>query len=52
MLSYRLKCRKNKENINPVVSKTSNGKRMIFSKCTICSSKKLKFIKKKEQKVY
>ena len=26
MVSYYLKCRKNTENINPRVSKTSNGK--------------------------
>ena len=39
MLSYCLKCRKNTENINPRVSKTSNGKTMLLSKCAICSSK-------------
>ena len=50
MLSYCLKCRKNTENINPVVSKTSNGKTMILSKCAICSSKKSKFIKKRSKR--
>ena len=49
MSSYCLKCRKNTENINPVVSKTSNGKTMI-SKCAICGCKKSKFIKKQEAK--
>ena len=48
MISYCLKCRKNIENINPVVSKTSNGKTMILSECAICGSKKSKFIKKQE----
>ena len=48
MLSYCLKCRKNTENINPKVSKTNNGKTMMLSKCTICGSKKSKFIKKQE----
>ena len=52
MLSYRLKCKKNIENINPRVSKTINGKTMILSKCAICGSKKSKFIKKKKQKCY
>ena len=33
------KCRKNTENVNPRVSKTSNGKRMLLSKCAICGSK-------------
>ena len=48
MLSYCLKCKKNTESINLKVSKTSNGKTMILSKCAICGSKKSKFIKKQE----
>ena len=48
MLSYCLKCKKNTKNINPIVSKTSNGKTMLLSNCAICSSKKSKFIKKQE----
>ena len=47
MLSYCLKCKKNTKSINPKVSKTSNNKIMILSKCAICSSKKSKFIKEK-----
>ena len=50
MPSYCLKCRKNTENINPVVSKTSNGKAIILSKFAICGSKKSRFIKKQEAK--
>ena len=45
MKSYCLKCRKNTENINPRVSKTSNGRAMVLSKCAICDSKKSRFIK-------
>ena len=45
MLSYCLKCKKNTESINPKVSRTTNDKMMILSKCTICGSKKSKFIK-------
>ena len=45
MKSYCLKCRKDTENINPRVSKTSNGRTMLLSKCTICGSKKSRFIK-------
>ena len=48
MSSYCLKCKKNTENINPRVSKTSNGKTMLLSKCAICGSKKSRFIKKQE----
>ena len=50
MLSYCLKCKKNTESINPKVSKTSDGKTMILSKCAICGSKKSKFIKKQQKK--
>ena len=45
-----LKCRKNTENINPRVSRTSNGRTMVLSKCAICDSKKSKFIKNQEAK--
>ena len=50
MLSYCLKCKKNTESINPKVLKTTNGKIMILSKCTICRSKKSKFIKEQQAK--
>ena len=45
-----LKCRKYTKNIDPQVSSTSNDKLMILSKCTICNSKKSKFINKQEAK--
>ena len=50
MKSYCLKCRKNTENINQRVSKTSYGRTMVLSKCTICDSKKPRFIKNQEAK--
>ena len=50
MLSYCLKCKKNTESIIPRFSATSNGRTMILSKCTICGSKKSKFIKRQEAK--
>ena len=49
MESYSLKCKKNTKNIDPQVSSTSNGKTMI-SKCSICNSKKSRFIKEQEAK--
>ena len=49
MLSYCLKFKKNTESINSKVSKTTNGKTMI-SKCTICGSKKSKFMKEQQAK--
>ena len=50
MKSFCLKCRKNTGNINPRVSKTSNGRTMVLSKCAMCSSKKSRFIKNEEAK--
>ena len=50
MESYFLKSRKHTENINPKVSKTSNGRTMVLSKCAICGSKKSRFIKNQEAK--
>ena len=51
MKSYCLKCRKDTENINSKVSNTSNDRTMILSKCTICGSKKSRFVKNQEAKV-
>ena len=50
MKSSCLKCRKDNENINSKVSKTSNSRIMILSKCAIYRSKKSKFIKSQEAK--
>ena len=45
-----LKYRKDTENINPKISKTSNGRTMVLSSCAICGSKKSRFIKNQELK--
>ena len=45
MLSCCLKCRNNTESKNPKVVKTKNGGIVLLSKCAVCDSKKLKFIK-------
>ena len=50
MLSYGFKCKKNTESINPKVSKTTNGKTIMLSKCAICGNKKSKFIKEQQAK--
>ena len=50
MKSYCLKCRKDIEDINPRVSKASNNKTMVLSKCAICGSKRARFIKNQEAK--
>ena len=50
MKSYCLKCKKDTENINPTVSKTSKNRTMILSKCAICRSKESRFFKNQEGK--
>ena len=50
MKSYCLNCRKNTENINLRVSKTSNGTTMTLSKCAVCGNKKSRFITNQQAK--
>ena len=50
MKSYCLKCKKDTENIDSRVSNKSNGRKTILSNCTICDSKKSRFIKDLEAK--
>ena len=50
MKSYCLKCRKDTENINPIVSNANNGRTVLLSKCAKCGSKKSGFIKIQEAK--
>ena len=50
MKSYCLRCKKDIENINSRVSKTSNGRTVLLSNCVICDSKKSRFIKNQEAK--
>ena len=50
MKSCCLKCRKDTENTNLRVSKTSNNRTIILLKCAICESKKSRFIKSQEVK--
>ena len=52
MKSYCLKCRKNTEDIKSRVSKTSNGRTMVLSKCAMCDSKKSIYFKNQEEKDY
>ena len=50
MKSSCLKCRKNTENIDSKISKASNDKTMMSSKCAVCDSRKSRFIKNQEAK--
>ena len=51
MSSYCLKYRKNIESKNPKIVKTKNGRVMLLSKCAVCNSKKLKFIKEQQARI-
>ena len=50
MSSNCLKCKKNTESVNPTVLKTSNVKTMLLLKCTICGTRKSRFMKEQESK--
>ena len=51
MLSYCLRCIKDTESKNLKVVRAKNGRKMLLSKCAMCISKKLKFLKKQQAKV-
>ena len=48
MLSYCLKCRKNMQSKNHEVLKSRNKRIMLLPRCSMCSSKKMKFLRKQE----
>ena len=48
MLSYNWKSGKNIESKNPKIARTKIRRIMLLSKCALCDSKKLKFIKEQE----
>ena len=52
MKSYCLKCKKNTENINPIVSKASNNRTMIYQNVQYVEVKKTDLLKIKKQKDY
>ena len=45
-----MKCRKNTENLNPMIFKTKNNRLIMQSKCADCIIKKSRFVKKQEAK--
>ena len=48
MSLYCLKCRKKTESKNPKVLQTKNGRIMFLSICSVCDSKKSKFVNEQE----
>ena len=50
MLRYCLKCGKNTENSDSKILKTKKFRTIMQSKCSVCESKKSRFVKKQEAK--
>ena len=48
MLTYRVKCRKNTENMKSKILKTKNNRLIMQSKCAKCGIKKSRFVKEHE----
>ena len=50
MLRYCLKCEKNTENSDSKILKIKKLRTIMQSKCSVCGSKKSRFVKKQEAK--
>ena len=50
MNTYCLKCKKDTANIDPKMVKTKNNRLLMQSKCSICKTKKSRFVKEQDAK--
>ena len=50
MKTYCVKCRKDTENIDPKMVRTKNNRLIMQSKCSVCGTKKSRFMKEQEAK--
>ena len=50
MKTYWVKCRKDTENIDPKMVKTTNNSLIMQSKCPVCAIKMSRFMKEQEAK--
>ena len=50
MNAYCVKCKKDTENIDPTMFRTTNNKLIMQSKCFACGIKKSRFVKEQEAK--
>ena len=48
MKTYCLKCKTNTDNIDPKMFKTKNNRLLMQSKCSVCGTKKSRFVKKQD----
>ena len=51
MLTNCLKCNKDTENADSKFLKNKNGRPILLSKCSVCSTEKSRFMKEQEAKV-
>ena len=50
MNTYCLKCQTNTANIDPKMVKTKNNRLLMQSKCSVCGTKKSRFVKEQDAK--
>ena len=50
MNTYCLKCKKETSNIDPKMVKTKNNRLLMQSKCSVCKTKKSRFVKEQDAK--
>ena len=50
MKTYCLKCKTNTDNIDPKMFRTKNNRLLMQSKCSVCETKKSRFVKKHDAK--
>ena len=48
--TYCMKCRRDRENIDPKIVRTKKKRLIMQSKCPVCGIKKTKFVKEQEAK--
>ena len=48
MKTYCVKCKKDTENIDPIMFRTKNNKLIMQSKCSVCGIKKSRFVEEQE----
>ena len=50
MNTYCLKCKTNTDNIDPKMFRTKNNRLLMQSKCSVCGTKKSRFVKEQDAK--
>ena len=50
MNTYCLKCKTNTDSINPKMFKNKNNRLIMQSKCSVCGTKKSRFVKEQDAK--